>query len=1039
MDSERWERVKEIIDAALEQTPDRRRSFVATVCKGDAALQTEVERLLQGHERAGSLLASGPSYKTTADESSGARTFAAGDVIGGRFRVRRFLGHGGMGEVYEADDTDLSERVALKTILPRISADPNVLSRFKQEIHLARRVTHPNVCRIFDLEYHRAPRDSGKAPMAFLTMELLEGESLASRLRRETKLSVTEALPLIRQMAEGLAAAHEAGVIHRDFKPGNVMLVPQRTGERATSESLDESTRELSSSALLAILAPAVSRVVITDFGLAGTTYPGPRVSSRSAGGDGQIVGTLAYMAPEQLEAGQVTPATDVYALGLVMYEVLTGRQPFGRPSSLSIAIERRGAPPPTPRTLEAGIPRNLEAIITKCLEPKPESRYSNATEVGEKLRDIAPLVPPAQARRQTPLRRAFSRALAIPRPVILVLAAAAIITGLFVSRHWPIKPSEQEQQGTGSSPKRLAVLPFDNLSQQADDEYFADGLTAELITTLARVRSLEVISRTTMASFKGSRLPILDVAKRLDVGYVVSGSVQREGSRVRITVSLSEARSGVQMWARVYDRPFTDALEVESEVANNVVESLAIALGNAELTAITKPATQNPEAFDAYLRGKSLTDDFNNRGREADFDGAQRALRQAVALDPSMSEAYAEQAWLYFFHDLERARSTPDRDRARKAAEQSLALDPRQVDALAALAILNAIYDDNQKAYDYARKVLDLSPHDPHALMVLGACYENWGLLPEALQSFREAGRMDPLYIYAATNAANVLWMMGRFDEAWSENEKARLLENNNWSVLLTAVRIRYHQGRLDEARRLAEAAEPVLSARERPLAQIFLAWILSRDGQHQKAREILRSVEHSAILEASPNFQLWLADGLALEDQKEQSLEILEKVTKKIPNYPWLARDENLDSLRSDPRFEALLSTLRTQWDGYKARYPESQPADNASAQRTGRIQPKADGLRWFRERRSRVRRSSGSAETGVTVIRAAVTVADRRRPRVGCPTPATYSTDSRIPSKPRSRSITVSASAAVQNGASPSAVATRQKVWHKWPDSV
>ncbi|HUI41147.1 MAG TPA: protein kinase [Terriglobia bacterium] len=931
MNPERWEQVKELFDAALERQPDRRHSFLATACAGDDALRTEVERLLSGHDRAGSFLAERPEDGTASDdESSSHRTFAADEVIGGRFRVRRFLGRGGMGEVYEAEDLDLRVRVALKSIRPEISADPHALSRFKQEIQLARRVTHPNVCRIFDLEYHQPPGHSGKPAMAFLTMELLEGESLATRLRRDGKLAGAEALPLIRQMAEGLAAAHEVGVIHRDFKPGNVMLVPPRAAAAGTPQFSDQSTQEHARPQVLARHPADAPRAVITDFGLAGTTARASGAPSPALTSEGQMVGTLPYMAPEQLEGGEVTPATDVYALGLVMYEMLTGRQPFDRATPLASAVKRLNETPAAPRSLEGSISPELDAVITKCLQRRPEDRYPSAQELAADLRIFAATEIPAAARWAQRARLVWRRAAsASPLTLVLVSAVVVLVCAAMVLL-WFHRPPAKQPPGAGSSPKRLAVLPFENLSAQPGDAYFAGGLTAELTTTLTRVRSLEVISRTSTASFKGSPLSIADIAKRLDVGYVVSGSVQREGPEVRIMVSLEDVSTGVQMWARDYDRSFNDVLKVQSEVANNVVESLALVLGAEERTALTTPATQNPQAFDAYLRGKSLVDDFNNRGQEVDYEGAEKALHEAVALDPGMSEAYAEQAWLYFFHDLERARLSPDRDRARKVAEQALALDPRQVDALGALAMMNALYDDNEKAYDYAQKVLALSPHEPRAIMVRGACFENWGLLPEALQAFREAGRMDPLYIYPATNAANVLWMLGRFDEAWAENQKAGLLERDNWSVLLTAVRIRYHQGRLEEARQLIEGAEPRLSARERPLAQVFLAWISSREGDHQQAREILRSFQHSPILQASPNFEMWLAEGLALENQKQESLDLLDKVTKKIPNYPWLARDENLDNLKNDARFVALLTSLRAQWEAYKARYGQAEPSN-------------------------------------------------------------------------------------------------------------
>jgi len=298
MSLDRRELVKKLFMAALTQEPEKRPSFLAKACAGQDSLRKEVERLLEGYERAGS----GEQTTVTAEVQTpdAARSvFSPQDVVSGRFKIVRFIGKGGMGEVYEAQDLELRVRVALKAIRPEISSDPVTISRFRHEIQLARKVTHPNVCRIFDLGHHSL---SSGVEITFLTMELLEGETLAERLRRQVRLPTEEALPLVEQMAEALAAAHEARVIHRDFKPSNVILVPSETKTRAA----------------------------VTDFGVARALEP---IASEAFSGllttPDQLVGTPPYMAPEQLEGSEATPATDFYALGLVMYEMVTGKLPF--------------------------------------------------------------------------------------------------------------------------------------------------------------------------------------------------------------------------------------------------------------------------------------------------------------------------------------------------------------------------------------------------------------------------------------------------------------------------------------------------------------------------------------------------------------------------------------------------------------------------------------------------------------------------------------------------------------------------------------
>jgi serine/threonine protein kinase len=365
IEHQRWEQIKDLFDRALALSPEDRPPFLVAACGDDLTLRLEVERLLEHNVRAGSFLEGSPS-KVFALEIPNPHlpTFKPGLVLSGRFQIVRFIGRGGMGEVYEARDLELGARIALKTLRHEISSNSWVLSRFKQEIQLARRVTHPNVCRTFDIEHHNASEIDSvdrRFDRVFLTMELLEGHSLAERLSRNGRMSRGEAWPIIQQMAEGLFAAHRAGVIHRDFKPSNVILTGAANGLRA----------------------------VVTDFGLAraATTleltagHPAESLSTT-----GQLLGTFAYMAPEQLEGKEVTNATDVYALGLVIYEMLTGRSPFPKDAPLAGAFLRVKEQPPSPRTHVPEIDQIFEETVMQCLRTDPSERFQSTREVAASL-----------------------------------------------------------------------------------------------------------------------------------------------------------------------------------------------------------------------------------------------------------------------------------------------------------------------------------------------------------------------------------------------------------------------------------------------------------------------------------------------------------------------------------------------------------------------------------------------------------------------------------------------------------------------------
>ena len=352
MNAERWHRVSELFHAAREMPAAEREDFLRSQCGQDSALVSEVRGMLREDSRSclldRPLLTSQPS----------ASVFSHGQLVSGRYRIVRFLGRGGMGEVFEAEDRELKGRVALKTLLPSIASDRRMLARFKQEIQLSRRVSHPNVCRVFDLARH--PADAAPADAtAFLTMEFLDGETLAARLHREGRISPADALPLLAQMADALDAAHRAGVIHRDFKPGNVMLVPSAEGLRA----------------------------VVTDFGLARSFTAGGETTATLTG---TLMGTLAYMAPELMSGSSASIASDVYAFGTTAYQMIAGALPFPSGTPLAGAIRRAKGPPPSPRTLVPGLDPKWEQAILRALDPEPERRFSRAGHLVKTLRGEA-------------------------------------------------------------------------------------------------------------------------------------------------------------------------------------------------------------------------------------------------------------------------------------------------------------------------------------------------------------------------------------------------------------------------------------------------------------------------------------------------------------------------------------------------------------------------------------------------------------------------------------------------------------------------
>ena len=412
MTPDKWERAKLLFEAALERPTEQRLRYLKDTCDEDD-LRAEVARLLANFEDAGSFLSKAEPRSSDLHAAPSEKGFLApGQVLAGRFKLVRFLARGGMGEVYEAEDEELQERVALKLVRPELLLDPNNLQRFKREVHLAKNVTHPNICRTFDLFRHRNPNGNSAHDIIFVSMELLTGETLSQYLRRRGRLTSLEALPLIAQIAGGMSAAHAVGVVHRDFKPGNIFLVSQGT---------------------------ASLRAVITDFGLALRSSGDATTVSTDITASHGIVGTPAYMAPEQIEGGEVTAAADIYAFGLVIYEMLTGSQPFSGETPFGIAFRRLHEPPPSPRSLVSDLDHNWEAVIMRCLKRDPAERFTSASEAVQVLSGAAVATEPTSGIALKVLFQQSKR----PRvaiPVLIGLLASVSFATLWIHNNFRAK-----------------------------------------------------------------------------------------------------------------------------------------------------------------------------------------------------------------------------------------------------------------------------------------------------------------------------------------------------------------------------------------------------------------------------------------------------------------------------------------------------------------------------------------------------------------------------------------------------------------------
>jgi len=609
------------------------------------------------------------------------------------YRVVEQIGAGAMGVVYRAQDLHLPGReVALKVLPPSLLGDESAIRRFRKGAIALSRLRHPHIAEIYDLD-----SDGGQV---FLIMEYVPGETLSALLDRGG-LSEREVLKLGIQLTEGLAAAHEQGVLHRDLKPANVRVAPE-------------------------------GRSKILDFGLAKLlpTVPGEPLGSDASTETQEIVGTLAYMAPEALRGERTDPRTDVYSVGVMLYEMACGRRPFQAGSGPALVAEILSRPAPPPGRFKPQLSHELEGVLLKAIEKEPDRRYQSARDLLADLRRIETPSSSQQMAQRRRRRRVALTALAFVLPLAALLLAA-----------WWRSPNRWGSPAIrGPS---VAVLPLANLSGDASQEYFADGMTEAIITDLARIGALRVISRTSSMRFKGTRLRPTQVARQLGVGHVLAGSVQRnEGGRVRITAELIDARTETDVWADQFDGDIQDVLTLQSQVAQSVARQIQVLLTPDESRRLAVARPVDPQAYDLYLRGRAAFYLYSSGGlREA-----VRWYSAAIARDSTFAPAWAGLSMAEAQHfnigaDVDTMRLT----RAVLFANRAIRLQPDLAEGSFALGFADGLRGDWLGARRAELRAIELEPNHAPAHSYLGYVYEDTGFLASAQKESERAIALDP------------------------------------------------------------------------------------------------------------------------------------------------------------------------------------------------------------------------------------------------------------------------------------------------------
>lgn len=768
----------------------------------------------------------------------------------GNYEIIEEIGRGGMGVIYRARQRHSKRIVAVKRVLSYQIESREMLERFRREAEAAASLDHPNILPIYEVSQSEdgVPLFS----MKFAAGGSLKNADLHNNPRRCVELMV--------KVARATHYAHGQGILHRDLKPGNILL-------EARGEPL------------------------VSDFGLAKWLEKnGDLTKSVTA------FGTPGYIAPEQAEnrATDLTPAADVYSLGAILFELLTGRLPFEGDNALSVIRQAAEKAAPKLRAFNSSVSRDLETICARCLERDPKARYQSAGELADDLErwlqnrpiHARPVLPPARAWR-------WSRR----NPKLLFTGAACLILGAAVI--WFFRDQLRSTPANDRPEKSIAILPFHDLSQTNDQQYFCDGISEEIRDSLAKIRGLRVVARTSSFALRDKNPDVRDVGKKLNVINVVEGTLQREGNHVRINAQLIDARNGFHLWSETYDRELTGLFAVQDEITHAIVDALKIKLA----VALSPHEQRNTQAYDLYLQGLY----FSNRSSEADLRRALGFFQGALQEDPAFARAWTGMAKVWYFLSDVYVPPLQGYRASREAALKALALDPNDAEAHCYLSEARRVLDWDLVGQDAElKRALELEPNSAPAHFFSALLPLFRGELQDGLHRILEAEKLDPVspiisYVATAAYLAN-----NRIDEAISEGQRTLQLDPNYFyldSNLAAAYRAR---GNFDEAIRLYTKAQEI-----RQLPSAGLAITYSQLNRQDEARNILNQLlqERQRRYVSAP---LIAAVYVSLGD-KEEAFRWLERAFQEHSGIlQWIAFLPEFRALHPDPRFPKLLRRI-------------------------------------------------------------------------------------------------------------------------------
>jgi serine/threonine protein kinase/Tfp pilus assembly protein PilF len=780
-----------------------------------------------------------------------------GSIVAGRYTIIEELGRGGMGVVYKAEDTKLKRTVALKFLPSELTHVPDVHERFTREAQAAAALDHPNICTVY--EFDQADETS------FISMAYIEGQSLKKKIE-SGPLDLEEALNIATQVAEGLEEAHKKGVVHRDIKSANIMVTDR-------------------------------GQAKIMDFGLARVT------ESSLVTQEGMTMGTVTYMSPEQARGEKVDHRTDIWSLGVVLYEMLTGKLPFRGEHEQAVVYSILKEKPEPITSIKADIPAEIEQIVSKALEKDPDKRYQQVEELLDDLKSISAGIVPEEIKARLRKEKLRKR-----KRAILYAGAAGMIIILVVLGLTLLKSPPETIDS-------IAVLPLKNLTGNAEQDYFVDGVTDELIGQLAQISGLRrVISRTSVMQYKGTNKPLPEIARELNVDAVVEGTVYQVGDKVRVRLQLIDALPEERnLWAQTYERATTDVLAMYGEMSRAIVGEIQVKLTAEEETRLASARQVNPQAYDAYLKGQVHL----GKMTPADLETALQYFELALEKDPNFALAHAGVSLIWGFRNqMGLALPKEAVPQAEAAAEKAFELDSKLAEVHYALAIIKTWgewdWKEGEKAF---LRAIELNPNFPDARVYYSHLLMIMNRPDEALLQMEKIMELDPFNaLFQSLYGAELLFLR-RYDEAIEQCHNALRTVPNHW-LALTVLYTVFHQKRMvEDSMETLRAFYTMLGMGEGMEA---LKHVYEEAGYSEAMNSLANMLEE--ISRTAYFLPSMISEAYVFAGNKDQAIYWLQKGFEvHDPNMPYIGvMPHYVDLLGDDPRYLDLLRRMNLpQWE--------------------------------------------------------------------------------------------------------------------------